>query len=313
MKNFVCIACALLLCARPCPAMDGDSLKILFWNVENFFDYTDSGVNPSDAEFSSRGERRWTRKRFLTKCGVISKLIFWEAEGGEPADVVAFAELENARVLRLLRQETLLRKKGYGIVHYDSPDPRGIDVGLLYRYAAFREVSSAPAAIPDIATRDILVAQFVTAAGDSLALMVNHHPSKYGGDGTEARRSLALDRLRSLSDSLRLRGWTRQLAIGDFNEDARAELFDVLEGSFENLGRGCPDGSIRFDGQWQLIDNAFVSPGAFSRVEFKVLQAPFLLVRDNAHSGYKPFRTYSGPRYNGGVSDHLPVSVNLEF
>ena len=114
MKNFVCIACALLLCARPCPAMDGDSLKILFWNVENFFDYTDSGANPSDAEFSSRGERRWTRKRFLTKCGVISKLIFWEAEGGEPADVVQEqvdvqlaerqdVELFHNRALRLTR------------------------------------------------------------------------------------------------------------------------------------------------------------------------------------------------------------------
>ena len=122
-----------------------------------------------------------------------------------------------------------------------------------------------------------------------------------------------MDRLLSLSDSLSLCGWTRQLAIGDFNEDAGADLFDVLEGSFENLGRNCPHGSIRFDGQWQLIDNAFVSRGGFSKAEFKVLQAPFLLVRDNTHSGYKPFRTYSGPRYNGGVSDHLPVSVNLEF
>lgn len=313
MKNFVCIACALFLCAQACPAMDRDSLKILFWNVENFFDYTDSGSGPSDAEFSSRGERRWTRRRFLTKCGVISKLIFWEAGGGEPAHIVAFAELENADVLRRLLYETLLRKKGYRIIHYDSPDTRGIDVGLIYRGALLREVSSAPVSIPGIVTRDILLAQFITASGDSLALMVNHHPSKYGGDGTDAKRSVALDRLGSLSDSLRLCGWTRQLAIGDFNEDADADLFKVLDGSFENLGRSSPHGSIRFDGQWQLIDNAFVSRGGFSKAVFKVLQAPFLLVRDNTHSGYKPFRTYSGPRYNGGVSDHLPVSVNLEF
>ena len=313
MKNFVCIACALFLCAQACPAMGRDSLKILFWNVENFFDYTDSGSGPSDAEFSSRGERRWTRRRFLTKCGVISKLILWEAGDGDPAQIVAFAELENAGVLRRLLYETLLRKKGYRIIHYDSPDARGIDVGLIYRGALLREVSSAPVAIPGIVTRDILLAQFITDSGDSLALMVNHHPSKYGGDGTDAKRSVAVERLLSLSDSLRRCGWVRQVAIGDFNEDAGAELFNVLDGTFENLGRGCPHGSIRFDGQWQLIDNAFVSRGGFSKAVFTVLQAPFLLVRDNTHSGYKPFRTYSGPRYNGGVSDHLPVSVNVEF
>ena len=313
MKNFVCIACALILCAQPYIASDRDSLKILFWNVENFFDYTDSGAGESDAEFSSRGERRWTRRRFLAKCGVISKMVFWEASGGTLADIVAFAEVENARVLRLLLQETLLRKKGYAIIHYDSPDPRGIDVGLIYRRDAFSSVESAAVPVPGILTRDILLAQFVTAAGDSLALMVNHHPSKYSGAESSLRRDAAIARLLTLADSLALKGWTRQLAIGDFNEDAGADLFAPMETSFENLGFGSKDGSIRFDGQWQLIDNAFVRRGAFSGAAFSVVQAPFLLVRDNVHSGQKPFRTYSGPRYIGGVSDHLPISVILKY
>ena len=313
MKNLVCIACALVLLAHPCPASERDSLKILFWNVENMFDYTDSGAGDSDAEFSSRGERRWTRKRFLTKCGVIAKLIFWEAGGGALADVAAFAEIENARVLRLLMQETLLRKKGYAIIHYDSPDPRGIDVGLIYRKEAFSSVESAAVPIPGLLTRDILLAQFVTAGGDSLALMVNHHPSKYSGAESSLRRDAAIARLLSLADSLRRCGWTRQLAIGDFNEDAREDLFSPLDADFLNLGRGCKDGSIRFDGQWQLIDNAFASRGGFRAAEFSVVQAPFLLVKDTAHSGFKPFRTYSGPRYIGGVSDHLPISVILKY
>ena len=100
--------------------------------------------------------------------------------------------------------------------------------------------------------------------------------------------------------------------MGDYNEDARSEVFDILEGRFRNLGESCQDGSIRFDGQWQLIDNAFVA-GGFREEGFRVLQAPFLLVKDSAHSGLKPFRTYSGPRYAGGVSDHLPIAVNLKF
>ena len=312
MKNFVLLLCVLLAGAQPIVAAPSDSLRVLFWNVENFFDYTDTGFSDSDTEFSSRGARRWTKRRFLKKCSVISKLLFWEAGNGPLADVAAFAEIENRRVLKSLLEETLLRKAGYEIVHYDSPDPRGIDVGLIYRKDALTLASSAAVAVPGLATRDILVCQFITASGDSLALTVNHHPSKYGGGQTQDRRDAAIDCLLHVSDSLSAEGWSRQLAVGDFNEDARSEVFDILEGRFRNLGESCPDGSIRFDGQWQLIDNAFVT-GGFRSVDFSVLQAPFLLVRDSAHSGLKPFRTYSGPHYAGGVSDHLPVAISLKF
>ena len=312
MKNFVLLLCVLLAGAQPVIAAPSDSLRVVFWNVENFFDYTDSGYSDSDTEFSSRGARRWTRRRFLKKCNVIAKLLFWEAGNGPLADVAAFAEIENRRVLKILLEETLLRKAGYEIVHYDSPDPRGIDVGLIYRKEALTLACSFAEAVPGLATRDILVCQFITAGGDSLALTVNHHPSKYGGGETQDRRDAAIDCLLHVSDSLNCAGWSRQLAVGDFNEDARSGVFDILEGRYRNLGESCPEGSIRFDGQWQLIDNAFVA-GEFREDSFRVLQAPFLLVKDSAHSGLKPFRTYSGPRYAGGVSDHLPVAVNLKF
>jgi endonuclease/exonuclease/phosphatase family metal-dependent hydrolase len=312
MKNFVLLLCVLLAGAQPSFAVPADSLRVVFWNVENFFDYTDSGASESDTEFSSRGTRRWTKRRFIKKCNVIAKLLFWEAGSGPVADIAAFAEIENRRVLVSLLRETLLRKAGYVIVHYDSPDPRGIDVGLIYRRQALKLVRSAAVPVQGLLTRDILLCQFVTVSGDSLAVMVNHHPSKYGGSDTQDRRDLAMDCLLHLSDSLSVEGWRRQLAVGDFNEDARAEVFAPLESRFCNLGEACPDGSIRFDGQWQLIDNAFVA-GDFAQAAFKVLQAPFLLVKDSAHSGLKPFRTYSGPRYAGGVSDHLPVAVSLKF
>ena len=312
MKNFVLLLCVLLAGAHTSFAAPADSLKVIFWNVENLFDYTDTASSESDTEFSSRGDRRWTKRRFLKKCNVIAKLLFWEAGSGPLADIVAFAEIENRRVLTALLRETLLRKAGYVIVHYDSPDPRGIDVGLIYRRQTLKLVHSAAVPVPVLATRDILLCQFLTDAGDSLVVTVNHHPSKYGGGETQDRRDVALACLKSLSDSLLAAGWDRQLAVGDFNEDARSPSFDTLENNYVNLGETSPDGSIRFDGQWQLIDNAFVS-GGFAGADLKVLKAPFLLVKDSAHSGLKPFRTYSGPRYAGGVSDHLPVAVSLKF
>ena len=312
MKNFVLLLCVLIAGAQPSFAAPSDSLKVVFWNLENFFDYTDTAASESDTEFSSRGARRWTKRRFLKKCNAVAKLLFWEAGSGQTADIAAFAEIENRSVLTSLLRETLLRKAGYAIVHYDSPDPRGIDVGLIFRRSALRLVHSAAVPVTGLETRDILLCQFVTAGGDSIAVTVNHHPSKYGGGETQARRDAALECLKSLSDSLRAAGWGRLLAVGDFNEDARSSSFDILEEYYVNLGESCPDGSIRFDGQWQLIDNAFVA-GGFAGAGFKVLQAPFLLVKDGAHSGMKPFRTYSGPRYAGGVSDHLPVAVSLKF
>ena len=312
MKNFVLLLCVLIAGAQPSFAAPSDSLKVVFWNLENFFDYTDTAASESDTEFSSHWARRWTKRRFLKKCNAVAKLLFWEAGSGQTADIAAFAEIENRSVLTSLLRETLLRKAGYAIVHYDSPDPRGIDVGLIFRRRALRLVHSAAVPVTGLETRDILLCQFVTAGGDSIAVTVNHHPSKYGGGETQARRDAALECLKSLSDSLRAAGWGRLLAVGDFNEDARSPSFDILEEYYVNLGESCPDGSIRFDGQWQLIDNAFVA-GGFAGAGFKVLQATFLLVKDGAHSGMKPFRTYSGPRYAGGVSDHLPVAVSLKF
>lgn len=307
MKNLVCLVCALIL---------GGQINIMFWNVENFFDYIDEAQSESDTEFSSYGERHWTKKRFKTKCNVIAKTVFWQAgrQGGAMPDIVAFAEVENRNVLDKLLDYTLLRKKGYKIIHYDSPDPRGIDVAMLYRPQSLLLVESAPVRIEGLQTRDILLASFVTPEGDSLAVMVNHHPSKYGGEEeTQEKRQMALETLKHLSDSLAAVGWARRIAVGDFNEDASAPSFNLLEPELVNMGRNSSQGSIRFDGQWQLIDIAFVSKELFPYAEFEVLRVPFLTTRDSTHPGEKPLRTYSGPRYLGGASDHYPICISLKY
>lgn len=392
----------------------------MFWNLENFFDYFDGGTGESDAEFSSRGARHWTKKRFLAKCNSIAKTILWLSSpsfssgpdssasissastsalaassvpssasttvpdastfptsvsttvpdaGGLP-DIVSFAEVENRFVLRRLLSETSLKKLDYEIVHYDSPDPRGIDCSLLYRRSRLQLLTSKPCSVglsPDtLRTRDILLAQFLTPSGDSLAVLVNHHPSKYGGSGTDWRREIAIGRLRDLSDSLAAEGWHDQIALGDFNDTPDNPLFSRLSPALvlcrygniplpaESLSspssvappsaassvgrqsssvgrqsssagrhsssigrpsrvsvRPAPRGSIRFNGEWQLIDLCFASPAIASRCSFRAVEVPFLTERDAAHSGDKPLRTYSGPRYLGGVSDHLPILVTI--
>jgi len=314
-----------------------DTLRLMFWNLENFFDYRNDSTSVSDTEFSSRGERHWTRKRFTAKCNAIAKGILWAGgtEGGPP-DVIGLAEVENAFVLKRLLQETALRKLDYKYVHFDSPDPRGIDVALLYRSTRLTLVDARPChlfqADTILPTRDILLARF-RGPGGNLAVLVNHHPSKFSGAAaSDARRRLAVERLRFLADSLSALGEERIVAMGDFNDTPEKPVYKLLEPVFISLAEPlhrAGRGTIKYDGKWDLIDQFYVTPACLpsarspefpadsiplsgaGAIGMKVLYIPFLQVPDPAHGGTKPLRTYSGPRYLGGVSDHSPVWLSL--
>lgn len=313
----------------PLPATDKDSLLVMFWNLENFFDYRNDSLSVSDAEFSSLGQRHWTKKRFYTKCNAISKSVFSIADKTNAfPDIIGFAELENALVINRLIYSTLLRKLNYGIIHYESSDPRGIDVGLVYRKEHLSPIASKAYSIRNILpngdfdtlvirTRDILWAQFETRRGDTLNCLVNHHPSKYGGSLSVHRREAAVRTLNRLKDSLISAGSVNIVAMGDFNEVAEDGIFDILEkkADFVNLGRKIKsgtEGSIKFNGKWELIDMFFVSNSLYHS-EMEIIKLPFLMERDKKFSGFKPRRTYVGPRYNGGVSDHCPIIVRLKL
>lgn len=326
----------------------GNGLRVMFWNIENFFDYWDGGCGASDTEFSSRGQRHWTKSRFYTKCDAVAKTILWVADeyGGLP-DVVGFAEVENAFVVRSVLNSTVLRKCGYRMVHYDSPDSRGIDVALIYREEAFELVGSKPCHVYDeagevIHTRDILVvslrpvggrgdagggvrgdgvdagggargdgldARSDNGAGEVWHFVVNHHPSKFGGEAaSRPRRAAAMGRLKEICDSLAADG--RIVTMGDFNDTPDNELFSIFGESMVNLALDAfrrHEGTIRYNGKWDLIDMFIVSSPISERYRMQIVKVPFLMTRDNTHVGEKPLRTYVGPRYNGGVSDHCPI------
>ena len=303
-----------------------DSLSVMCWNVENFFDWRNDSLTVSDAEFSSRGERHWTWRRFQAKANAFAKALFWvEAETGRLPDIVGLEEVENAFVLRQVLQKTALRKTDYKYVHYDSPDRRGIDVALLYRSSVLELVDSKPCHLYEadtvMATRDILLCVFrrkIDVAPPPFAVLVNHHPSKYGGASeSDPKRRIAVDRLRFLADSLTAEGIDKIIAGGDFNDTPYNPVFLRLEPALKPLysalfRRG--EGTIKYDGKWALIDHFYASPALWdSGPSMRILRIPFLLTRDTAHSGDKPLRTYTGPRPTGGVSDHLPILLEISF
>jgi endonuclease/exonuclease/phosphatase family metal-dependent hydrolase len=321
MKKILAVLLVGMIC---CLCYGQDSLIVVFWNVENFFDYTDGGTGESDKEFSSYGSRRWTKAKFQKKCDLIAKSILWIGEKyGRIPDVIGLAEVENRNAVWRLLNNTLLRKCGYKIVHYDSGDRRGIDVALLYRDAgrfSFRKVSHSivtPALDGEkMATRDILHVCLEDGTGQRLNLIVNHHPSKYGGaEASTGRRNAAMMALRGLCDSLSAADpGVPVIAMGDFNDTPDAEQFKILDEVLSNkadslfkAGRG----TIRYQGKWDLIDMFMVSEEITGKSFMDILEVPFLMTYEKKYPGVKPLRTYSGPRYIGGVSDHCPIVLCL--
>ena len=285
------------------------AIIVYFWNVENFF---------APGEFP---DHAWSKTRFYTKCNAVAKtLLLASDELGALPDVVGFAEVGDATVLKALLGATPLRKLDYSFVHYDSPDRRGIDCALLYRRSRFRLLNSKPCHLYDstgavMRTRDILLAVLETRTGaghdgaaapdgrlDTLAVLVNHHPSKVGSASGE-RRGLAMSRLRFLADSLQAAGVSRIIAVGDFNDEV-VPAAGVAIGGREGSSPANPPGTIKFQGKWEQIDGCPLLEGL--RAEERIFAPPCLLERDS-YGGEKPRRTFSGPRYLGGISDHLPV------
>lgn len=267
------------------------SIVAVFWNIENFF--LDS--------------------HFYTKCAGISKEFLRIADAyGRFPDLIGLAEVENAEALSRLRYSQLLRKLDLGMVHYESPDHRGIDCALLYNRRTLTLLDSKPCRLRDstgavMRTRDILLASFTTAEGRRLDVLVNHHPSKYGGKSDYGRR-VALARMLELRDSLRAFGG-EFLSMGDFNDTPGWEADGLKDLSLPLWRQG--RGTIRFNGRWELIDRCFVADSADARMD--IFDDPVLTVRDASHPGGKPRRTYSGPRYSGGLSDHYPIVVEMNF
>lgn len=310
--------------------------RIAFYNVENFFHpLHDTGKD--DRDFTPAGIKGWGNAKFTEKRNRLFKVVS-ALDAEVPLLALGLAEVENARVLRELCLGTPLRFQSFDFVHFESPDPRGIDVALLYRKGRLHVDTAYPIAVvipPDTIarTRDIL---YVKARLEDSALnreaciihiLVSHFPSKYGGAlATDHKRRRAAQVLRSALDSLSSRNkGDLVLAMGDFNTGPRDKALAELDtGAWCNLmardewhsdrKAGVAGGSHKYREQWSTIDHILLPLSGLSRIKGGkafLFDRPFLLQPDDKYLGVKPFRTFYGARYLGGYSDHLPVFVDL--
>jgi hypothetical protein len=341
MKRMFCL---LLLFTGMLAAQEegrGD-LRLVFYNTENYFDPFDDSLS-LDEEFTPAGSRHWTWERFLEKERRIYKVLASIGEW-DPPGLIALCEVENRFVLNRLTGKTPLLKYNYRIIHRDSPDPRGIDVALLYRPAKFRPLHWKYHTVVGTRepTRDILHVNGIALGSDTLHLLVCHWPSRWEGYlESLPERIAAAGTLRRILDSiLQSEPVPKILIAGDLNDETGDQSVSSILRVRMPAGRirdtciyhtgicqtrndrrsmpEIPPGSLKYRGNWFEFDHVFVSGSFLSdtslyvRPDGKRIYAPgFLLEEDPALPGKRPFRTYQGYRYNGGYSDHLPVYIDI--
>ncbi|CAN5137886.1 endonuclease [soil metagenome] len=304
--------------------------RIAFWNVENLFD-TINDPKIDDEEFLPEGRMKWTSERYLTKIDHLSKVILAMGNGTGP-DILGMSEIENEGVLVDLTTKTPLSKQNYGIVHYDSPDKRGIDVGLIYKKDKFKVLNSKPVFVKLLDdssfTRDILVVKGVFGKKDTLWICVNHWPSRRGGkEVSEERRMCASNTMRKIQDSIvRLSKNAKILVIGDFNDEPNNKSIENLKCSAEHSTscfidlmdslKAAGDGSYHYRLEINMLDQMLISRSLQSGKGIIIYNAN--IFREDFMTGvnYKddppgPLHFYAGTRYIGGYSDHYPVYADV--
>lgn len=297
-----------------------------FYNLENLFDTIDDPKTLDD-DFTEFSERKWNKKRFrkkIKKLGSVIQQIGYEDIGFPPA-IVGVAEVENSYVLEQLVASKFLQQKNYGVLHFDSPDERGIDTGLLYRkdYVTVLNAQAHQVLLNNEHgerdyTRDILCAH-LEIEGHPFYVLVNHWPSRRAGaELTAPRRMAVAQRNLEIVETIKRKNPEARIVImGDFNDDPKSESVQhlVASGLYNPMELLLTHevGSLNYRGAWNLFDQILVSHNFmrqhgnnFQFSEASVFNMKHLTEYDGKHKG-NPFRTYLGKRYTGGFSDHFPI------
>lgn len=311
---------------------------VAFYNLENLFD-TIKSPNTDDSEFLPNGAGRWTAERYGHKQRNMAAAIRRIGTDMLPSGptILGVAEVENRLVLEDMVKTPPLNEFEYGIVHYDSPDARGVDVGLIYQKNRFsvlgsRSVRLEVKGMPRFRTRDQLVVSGLLD-GELMHIIVMHWPSRRGGEKrSKPLRGRAAALCRSIVDSLYSADPNAKIiAMGDLNDDptnesltkilqARPSVEKTKKGELHNtMYRWFKDGvgSLAWGDSWSLFDQIIVSEPLlgkdFTTYKFYksgVFNEDFLKQKGGQYAGY-PLRTYSGGTFTGGYSDHFPTYIFL--
>ena len=310
--------------------VSAESLRVVSYNVENLFhpkhdtvitnegvnELTNEGVNgltneriieKDDYEWTPEGERRWSYTRYYRKVENIARVLTNIGEW-DGVDIVGLQEVENALCVKRLCYT--LRPGEYDFVHYESPDPRGIDVALIYKKARVDTLRTRAIPIPQLTTRDILYVETLVDKKDTLHFFVCHLPSQRGGAAeSEWKRKIAKEVLQSAIDSVyEAYPNAKIIVMGDFNGEPKEDLRGVKNRMKELTG------THKYQGRWTCLDQFYTSPSLDSLSRAEIYNAAWIQEPDEKYLDLKPKRTYNGFRYQkDGFSDHLPIVLTVSL
>ena len=312
---------------------------IAFYNVENLFD-TINDPKTWDDDRTPKGRDRWTSVIYEKKLKNIAKVIAdigFDLTNQTPS-VIGLCEIENRKVLEdLIKTESLI-KENYQIIHYDSPDERGIDVAMLFKQNRFIVSSSKTYPLylkrkdgsRDYTRDHLLVSGFLDK--DPIHFIINHWPSRSGGQmRSEPGRILAGKLNKKIIDSiLQSNPKANIISMGDFNDNPsdksvkpilntifkkskikEGQLFNPME---ELYRKGY--GSYRYKGKWDMIDQFLLSKNLVDNknglffLKASVFNKKYLINPSGKYEGY-PFKSFAGGKFLNGYSDHFPIYLYL--
>lgn len=306
---------------------------IAFYNLENLFD-TINDPYKLDNDFTPNGFKSWTPKRYKKKLIKLGKTIsqIGYAENEMPPVLIGVAEIENGKVVKDLITVDSLKDINYDYVHYESPDERGIDTGLIYNKDYFEVIKSETITVwinnPNgerDTTRDILYVHGKLNT-EEIHVFVNHWPSRRTGDvATGYKRVQAaqtiVDYLAKIEETQENPNY---IVMGDFNDGPNDESIETLlkNGSLYNPMKQLLSpvrGSANYKKKWSLFDQILFShnffnyeKGTHSFAHANIFDEHFLKEWKGKYKG-NPYRTYVGRKYQGGYSDHFPVYIQLKY
>ncbi|GAB4487931.1 MAG: endonuclease [Raineya sp.] len=316
-----------------------------FYNLENLFD-TEDDPEIDDSEFLPSATNQWDEAKYQKKLQNMAKAINSIGNNNAP-DILGLCEVENRRVLEDLIKQNDLKEKDYGIVHYNSPDERGIDVAMIYKKNVFSPIKESSIRInfPDSKdkTRDILFVSGLVAKKDTLHIFVAHFPSRRGGQKkSESKRIFVASQIRTKIDSLQKNNAKANIIVmGDLNDEPinksivevlnakpfsnnlkTNELFNAM-GVMKAEGKGTHAyyNSKEKATEWTLLDQILLSPALLdkkSKLQYiprsaTIHKPDFLLQSEPEQFRGQPLRTFAGKKYLAGYSDHLPVYIRVSF
>lgn len=307
-----------------------------FYNLENLFD-TINDPNKNDEQFLPDGDYRWNTERYNAKLEALSTVISEIAKLDGGLAVLGVSEIENAQVMKDLAATEKLKPYNLQVCHHESPDRRGVDVAFFYNPARFRLLDTAayPLVVPnqpEFISRDQWLMTGVLDNTDTLFILVNHWPSKSGGEKRSLPGRIAAgDLSRQIADEvMRKHPGAKFILMGDLNDNPNAKAIMENLGAkpkakdldandlFNPMWKLYHDGigSYAYRDTWEMLDNIVVSAGLVNATKgFKynsayVFRKDFMFTKTGSYRGY-PYRTYAGGNYQGGFSDHLPVYIIL--